>query len=265
MPSLDDWAAELRLSCTPATVRAYVGAVTELCRHAGKPHPDMLVRADVVAWLGRPEVSSNSRAAYARRIGAWARFAQRPDLVEGLKVAPYRDPVVRVPSDSEVAAMFAACAGVEDRALLLLLAGLGLRRAEAARVRGEDVSDLHLTVVGKGGRAARLPVDGPLREVAALMPARGWWFPGEGGAGHVTGGTVTARVGVLGERAGVGHVTPHQLRRWMATSMSRGGAPLASISRLLRHASISTTMIYVRPDERDLRAARAMLPPVWVA
>lgn len=264
MPSLADWDCELRLSCTAATRRAYLGAVADLMAHAGVSDPGALGRDDVRAWLGRPEVSRNSRAAYLRRITAWARFADRPDLIDALRVAPYQNPPIRVPTDSEVAAMFAACRGPEDRALLMLLAGLGLRRSEAARVRGEDVTDLHITIVGKGSRVDVLPIDRAFAGVAKVMPAAGWWFPGADG-GPVSHHHVARTVARIGREAGVGHVTPHQLRRWMATSMSRGGAPLASISRLLRHSSVSTTMIYVRPDDRDLIAARSVLPQVWAA
>lgn len=67
MTSIGDWEAELRLSCTPRTVRAYTGAIRTLAEHAGKPRPDDLTRADVVAWLGQPHLTSNSRAVYLRR------------------------------------------------------------------------------------------------------------------------------------------------------------------------------------------------------
>jgi integrase len=262
MPSITDWEAELRLSCTPRTVRAYTGAIRTLLEHAGKTRPDHLDRGDVVAWLGQPHLTSNTRAVYLRRVRAWAAWADRPDLVDGVKAAPYRHPPVRTLTDAEVTAMFAACQGVEDEALLILLGWLGLRRCEAAAVSGADFTDMHLTVRGKGGRVDRVPIDSAVRQAAGRMPG-GYWFPS--GAGHVSGQAVAGRVGRIGRDAGLGHVTPHMLRRWMATSMSRGGAPLASISLLLRHRSVSTTMIYVTPDERDLRAARAVLPRVWAA
>lgn len=35
MPAVDDWAAELRLAATPATVRAYLGAVRRWRRSRG--------------------------------------------------------------------------------------------------------------------------------------------------------------------------------------------------------------------------------------
>lgn len=258
MATVDDWVAELRLACSPRTVDAYRRAVTDLTAYAGAPNPDVLTRRDVLMWLGRESISSNSRAVYLRRIAAWARWAQRPDLVDGVRVAPYRDPAVRLLTDAEVAAMVAACRGEDDRALLLLLAGLGLRRSEAAAVRGTDVSDMHLTVRGKGGRVDRLPVDTAIRQTAGRMPT-GWWFPDSAG-GHVSHHTIARRVARIGRDAGAGHVTPHMLRRWYATSLSRHGAPLASISALLRHRSITTTMIYVRPDDADLREARSRLP-----
>jgi site-specific recombinase XerD len=54
-------------------------------------------------------------------------------------------------------------------------------------------------------------------------------------------------------RAGVPQVGPHRLRHTMATEMVNSGVPLAEISQVLRHRSLSSTAIYARVDLEGLR------------
>jgi site-specific recombinase XerD len=46
---------------------------------------------------------------------------------------------------------------------------------------------------------------------------------------------------------------PHQLRSTFGTRLNRVGVPTLEISKLLGHASLDTTMIYVKPDARRIR------------
>jgi site-specific recombinase XerD len=59
--------------------------------------------------------------------------------------------------------------------------------------------------------------------------------------------------------AGIGHVTPHDLRRTYATAMRRAGADLEILRDLLGHASLATTQRYLRRDEDEVRAASRRL------
>jgi len=47
----------------------------------------------------------------------------------------------------------------------------------------------------------------------------------------------------------------HSLRHGAATRMIVNGAPVPSVQKILGHANIQTTMIYMHPDLEDLRAA----------
>ena len=65
---------------------------------------------------------------------------------------------------------------------------------------------------------------------------------------------INRMISQVSERAGVGHVTPHQLRHSCATNMLRAGVPIALVSRLLNHSSIQTTMRYVKAGGDELAA-----------
>ena len=55
---------------TPATVKAYVGAVYQLERFAGKPIAQVTA-ADAGRWVRQPHLRQASRNAYHRWLTAW--------------------------------------------------------------------------------------------------------------------------------------------------------------------------------------------------
>ena len=50
-------------------------------------------------------------------------------------------------------------------------------------------------------------------------------------------------------------VTPHQLRHSLAQRMLKSGAQLGEVQRVLGHSRLSTTGVYLTPNEDDLRSA----------
>ena len=150
--------------------------------------------------------------------------------------------------------------GVRDRAILLLLARLGLRGGDIVRMRLCDLDweGARLRVVGKGRREALLPlaqdVGDAIGEYLRIRPGipsdrvflrtRAPWRP--------LGGTptVSAIVAQAVRRAGV--VTPtcgsNLLRHSLATRLLREGVSLPAIGVVLRHRSIETTAHYAKVD-----------------
>ncbi|MDP2377326.1 tyrosine-type recombinase/integrase [Reyranella sp.] len=151
--------------------------------------------------------------------------------------------------------------GRRDRAILLLLARLGLRARDVAELRLADIDwrAATIAVCGKGRREVRLPL--PQDAGDALIA----WLTGPRPA--ASGDTVFARLlppfdpvssGVVGgvvrravERAGVENAPSrgsHLLRHSAATAMLRGGATLDAIATVLRHRSTDTTAHYAKVD-----------------
>ena len=113
--------------------------------------------------------------------------------------------------------------GLRDRVLLGFLVGCGLRRGELAGLVFDDVAQREdrwaiVDLVGKHGRV---------------------------GAGPLTLQAVFEAVVSYGARAGLGEITPHDLRRTFAKLAHLGRAPLEQIQISLGHASIQTTERYL--------------------
>ncbi len=154
--------------------------------------------------------------------------------------------------------------GRRDLAILLLLARLGLRACEIARLRLDDIDWRagEVTIRGKGSSTERLPLpheagealvsylrDGRPRAdfreafVSAYAPLR-----------PLSPSAVVGVVGYACDRAGMERVGPHRLRHTLASDLLRAGTPLAEIAPILRHASVATTAIYAKIDRQALRA-----------
>jgi site-specific recombinase XerD len=166
--------------------------------------------------------------------------------------------------------------GKRDRAILLLLARLGLRAGDIVQMRLQDVDwkGAWIHVSGKSRRQTRLPLSREVGQaiVAYLQHGRPRAStdalflrsraPFRGFRGHPTVSVIVAsamrRAGV--ERPGRG--AAHLLRHSIASSMLRHGASLQDISALLRHRSVETTAIYAKVDVTGLREIAQPWPEV---
>jgi site-specific recombinase XerD len=156
--------------------------------------------------------------------------------------------------------------GRRDYAILLVLARLGLRAGEVARLELEDIdwNAGSLSVQGKGDQRSALPL--PADVGAALATYLRFGRPPSSSRRVFLRAKAPIR-GLLGAqaisslvqhnlaRAGVQGPThgAHQFRHALATEMLRHGASLTEIGEVLRHRSPQTTMIYAKVDLESLR------------
>lgn len=150
-----------------------------------------------------------------------------------------------------------------ERIVLVLGSMAGLRASEISTLEVGSIHRDSITVRGKGhGRG--LEVDQPIPpEVRAELDRYLAWRARQRpisdrlviwrGNEHVDPENARiilyGRVRKLGESVGV-RVTPHALRRLYATTMYEAGVDIMTISRLMRHASVETTMRYINQDRR---------------
>lgn len=67
-------------------------------------------------------------------------------------------------------------------------------------------------------------------------------------------GTVESIVRAIGLRADVKNVHPHRFRRTGATFAMRAGMPFMTVSKLLGHANIAVTQVYLDINDEDLES-----------
>jgi integrase/recombinase XerD len=140
-----------------------------------------------------------------------------------------------------------------DRLVVLLFVGTGRRRTEVARMKVEDFADGELTGIVKGNKVLTNLVPGWLngKEIEAWCSfagiTSGTLLPQElGSKKSLSGDHVYQIVKRAAERAGFekGAVTPHGLRRSLATIAGERGVSLKDLQTALGHASSATTERY---------------------
>ena len=166
--------------------------------------------------------------------------------------------------------------GKRDRAILLLLARLGLRAGDLVRMRLEDIDwkGAFVHVSGKGRRETRLPLTQEVGDAIVSYVQKG--RPGSHSEtlflrsrapfrGFRSHAAVSVVVAAAFRRAGIKRPVrgaAHLLRHSVASSMLRQGASLQEIAALLRHRSIETTQIYAKIDVTALQQIAQPWPEV---
>ncbi|QBS38738.1 integrase (plasmid) [Thermaerobacter sp. FW80] len=208
----------------------------------------------------------------------YRRAADVPN-VEGKRL-----PAGRSVTPGELAALMAACAdgtavGIRDAAIIAVAYAGGLRRAELAALRREDVERVgegtfRLRVRGKRNKHRMIFLDnGAAQALEAYLSIRGDWDGPlfvrayKGGRLSTTGMTPQTVRLVLQRRAaaaGVAHVSPHDLRRSCVSDMLDAGVDAVTVANHVGHASVETTRRYDRRGERALQqAARSLHVPFF--
>jgi integrase/recombinase XerD len=166
-----------------------------------------------------------------------------------------------------VPALLASCdrhtlAGARDFAILTVLRRLGLRAGEVAALQLGDIDWRHgeIAVRGKGGRRDRLPLPADVGEavVAYLrrrprVRCRALFLRVRAPIAGLTSDGVQDVVRGSCMRAGLPVAGAHRLRHHAATAMLAGGASLAEVGQVLRHARPATTSLYAKVDRVALR------------
>ncbi len=155
--------------------------------------------------------------------------------------------------------------GLRDKAMLEVLYATGLRVTELVSLAATNLNlDLgFLTVFGKGGKERAVPLGTSAVEwTRKYIAVRSRLLASDKTAtalfitesGHALSRQAFWRLIVLyGQRAGIGHITPHLLRHSFATHLLDNGADLRSVQMMLGHSDISTTQIYTHITNERLR------------
>jgi integrase len=262
----------------PMTVGAYSSrAARFLARYAPAGDPRVIMPGDITAAVvtEASSLSASSGQYLACSLRSFLRYCHVRGLVAAdvsaaaLGVTGRRTTMLpRGLEPGQVQALLGACdrgepAGRRNYAVILLLARLGLRGGEAARLRLDDINWRagETGIRGKGGQYDVLPLPA---DVGAAVAA--WVRDGRPAVEfREVFTTVTAPTRPLTReavgwivrrtavRAGMPAFGAHRLRHTAACAMVGAKVPLAGIAQALRHRSQGVTVVYARAGIDRLR------------
>ncbi len=278
-----DWLVEDR-GLAATTVLRYANTAQRVlgqCSAAGVD-PSALTGAEVNAFLiaecGRVSAgSAKGRVAELRSLLRFLFLRQVIAVRLGAAVPPVGGwRLASVPptmTAADVQALLEHCdrstdVGVRDFAMLTVLARLGLRSIELARLQLGDLDWRagEIVVRGKGRREGRLPLPVDVGEAVVVYlrcrraGCRYVFVTMKAPHGPIRAALVNDVTKQACRRAGLPRVGPHRLRHALAAELLRRGAGLTAIGQVLRHQDLATTALYAKVDLDTLRTVAQPWP-----
>lgn len=220
---------------SPATINHTLTAIRRVCEEAYH-----LGQVDRIRYEGVMRVTRDKGK----------RGARRPPPSR----AVVREAISRRLKDNSLLAL-------RDATLISVLAGGGLRKAEARGCQTSDYNGGKLRIIGKGNLEAHQPLAPGAKALLVeyleqvpegpLFPA--WTKNDTPSSRHLSASGVDKVVSRV-----LPGFTPHQLRHAYASWLSEDGHGLPVIQRLMRHSNPTLTMRYIHNDAAQQAAVDAL-------
>lgn len=260
------------------TMRAYSQHINQMLEYIGKDETD-ITYLDLIDW--KASISDLSSATVANKIAAIHNYFQfmlnagliaddpsknikRPNNIKN-KEKPY--------ISEEDAKLLVDYARTErDKAMFRFLLSTGVRFVEMANVTIEQYKNamatdriiaLSVTKGNKGGNiyineSTQAAIDRYLRQREDDCPYLFASFRDN----QLSDNSVSHTIKTAARRAGLPYwneLSCHCLRAACATIMSDKGVPVATISKVLRHSSLSVTTRYIKSSQDNINNATALM------
>lgn len=166
--------------------------------------------------------------------------------------------VPEVITPAEVQLLIDSTDKIRNKAIISLLYSTGLRVSELCSLDRSDVRENHFTVLGKGGKSRICFIDERTRELidaylAKRVDNNPALFIDALNGSRIKPGGVQEIFRRVRAKAGFSYpIHPHTMRHSYATNLMSNGMHIYTLSRLLGHASIQTTAIYLHISDPKL-------------
>ena len=256
-----------RRNYSERTIRYYLRFVERFAQHFGKS-PDKLgpehLRSYQVYLLKERKLCPGSVEHHVAALRFfYLRTLHRLEFREFLPYPKVPRKLPNVLSQEEVARLIEASSSLFQRALLTVLYGTGMRRAEIARLKIAHIDSQRMiihVVDGKGHKDRDLPLSPALLETLRAywrwLKPRIYLFPSRMHRDcerPISDKTVWLACIQAAKRAGIRKPTgPHLVRHSYATHLLEAGTDLRTIQLLLGHEDLETTARYLHLSKKHL-------------
>lgn len=205
--------------------------------------------------------------------------------MDKVEVMKYQKPKKHAFTDIEVELLRGACKSERETMVVEVLLSTWCRVSELVSIQIDEIHGDKITVHGKGEKdrtvflnaKAQIAIKNYLEKRKDNNP---YLLPRSSEAGNVVvftkgqrransckwyenpdlidekepcgKGTIESMVRRIGKNAGVKNVHPHRFRRTGATFALKAGMPFMTVSKLLGHANIAVTQVYLDINDEDL-------------
>lgn len=260
--------------------------------HFKDENPDIhhIERITIRLWLGELSERGLAKSSIARKVAAvrsFFKYCLKRGLVEQnpahMLIIPKKDqPLPKTASSADIERMMELAPGdtprsAQNRAILELLYGTGIRLSELTSLNEEDINARlkQIKVLGKGAKQRIVPMGARAQEAIEQhldtkpelygkktdADARKAVFLAAGGQ-RIYARAVQRLVKDFLQRASeVTQKSPHVLRHSFATHLLDNGADIRVIKELLGHADLSATQVYTHTSVERLKSVYELAHP----
>ena len=160
-------------------------------------------------------------------------------------------------TEIEIERMRSVITSSRDKAAFELLLSTGCRMTELVQIELIHIQDNRIKVLGKGNKLRTVFINAKAQfAINTWMMERKcsdtrYLFPGRKQGTNLSGGALELLIKKIGQKVAI-HAHPHKFRRTCATMALRRGMRIEQISKMLGHASIDTTRIYLDLQDQML-------------
>ncbi len=206
---------------------------------------------DITAF--RFKIVKNNKKTIVKKLSAIRSFVKYLEDQKQLSIKLIADESIKVPHslpkpiEETYIEEVLSKANLEEKLLISMLYGLGLRISELSELKLENIKEEWVQIHGKGNKVRELPLLEKLQKLIKLyikqtIPKK---YLFEKGNAPMNAAQLRYKLTKLFKAAGL-KVTPHQLRHSFATHLLNNGARIADVSELLGHETMATTQVYTK-------------------
>jgi integrase/recombinase XerC len=171
-------------------------------------------------------------------------------------------------SEEEQILLMNACDTIEDKLVVAILVTMGLRREELCSLCLNDYDGKKIRILGKGNKERDIPVPDDVKVLldnyivwrnkkyknttnALIVSRKGDHYRGDSIYNKLK--NLLVKSGLSEDR--VDKIHPHSMRHTCSANLLSSGVSIYTVSKILGHANISTTLIYSHLHENALETA----------
>lgn len=234
-----------------SSIVTYENILNELLEESHYYEEDNIMVLDITPL--RIKNSNNSKKTISKKLSAVRSFVKFMREQQEIEIKLIGDSVIKVPKtlpkpiDENIIDEILKHVNRQERLIISLLYGLGLRISELSTLRVSDISANWVTVRGKGSKMREIPLIEALYQ--QIEEYREQEHPKlfllEKNGEQMSTSQIRYLFSKIFKKSGI-KATPHQLRHSFATHLLHNGARISDVSELLGHSSMVSTQIYTK-------------------
>jgi integrase/recombinase XerC len=233
------------------TVTTYEIALKQMIEASHISETNDTINIDITPF--RHKIVKNRKKTIAKKLSAVRSFVKYLNNQKSLNVKYFPNESIKVPStlpkpiEQNHIQEILENANIEERAIVYMLYGLGLRISELASLEIGNIKNGWIIVNGKGAKVRQLPllheVENVINEYLDIYNPTKYLF--EKNRASLGVPALRYKLSKLFIAHGI-KATPHRLRHSFATHLLNDGARISDVSELLGHSTMATTQIYTK-------------------